>query len=198
MATFLQDSGWEFVTSKGRDASAGVTLFLGISASQGSLYVAPHLAKDNPYELKFRSVGGSASIGLPPASYDVATKDMESAGVIYANPLRISEAILTLDDLTGPYLAYSISYSGLSTLEGRSWTVMFIGVGLGLIAAFPLTCSGIGAPLGPAAVISSCHASVWFWGDLIGTPGAGVTGSLGYITTPPKPPKEYPVDQMAG
>lgn len=177
--TFLQDSGWEYVTSEGRDANVGGKTF-SLAVAQGSIYVAPHLAKDDPYELNYKSVGGSAGVSISPISYDLATKDMQSAGVIYANPLRISGATLTLDDMTGAYLAYGIS---VSDLVGRSWTVMFFGVGLGLATSWLAAMSGVGAALAPAIVISSCHASIWFWSDLIATtPGATVTGSLGYIS----------------
>jgi hypothetical protein len=178
---YLQDSGWKFVTSEGLDWGVSVTKFSGVAGSGGNIFVAPQSAdNDVSYELRYRSVGVSASIGTA-TSLDVATTSMDCAGKIYANPLRISEGTLTLNDLTGAYLAYSIS---AAAGDGRSWTVMFIGVGLALVSAYlaiPLT-AGASISLAPAAAIASCRASVWYWGDLVGAASVGVSGSLGYIS----------------
>jgi hypothetical protein len=190
----LIDSGWEFVTSEG--LNYGVSK---VALSHGNLFVAPKntsdpdpygKSRDNPYKLSFFSVGGSYGVSSVPINVDGATTEMFSAGVIYANPLRTSGENLTIHDLTGKCLVYSVS--GVAG-GGRSFTVMFIGVGLAILGTVLATiASAAGGPaaiaavaaLTPAAIISSCKASVFFMGISFGTPApsAGATVQVGNIS----------------
>lgn len=172
----LLDSGWKFVTSEG--ANIGITAFdLGIVGNTGRIFIAPQNAPKEPYELKF--ISGGLGLSLAPVSMDFATKSMYSAGVLYSNPLI--KGCLTLEDLKGACIIYSASvHDG----DGISLTLILIGVGLGIVKGFFAAASGFAFPLAPLVVLSSCHAMVFFYGDLLGTPDLGLSATLGYITYP--------------
>lgn len=190
----LTDSGWEFVTSEGLNYGAVYG-----SLSHGNLFVAPKItdqpdpfgkSKDNPYKLNFISVGGSYGVSVAPISVDGATAEMFSAGVIYTNPLRANGQDLSILDLTGMCLVYSVAAVAGG---GRSFTVVFIGVGHAVIATVlanvaaaaggPAAVAAVAA-LTPAAIIASCKAAVFFMGISIGmpVPSAGAAVQLGKIS----------------
>ncbi|MBS1796239.1 MAG: hypothetical protein JSS81_20465 [Acidobacteria bacterium] len=171
---YLFDTGWQFVTSRGLNLSLAIKSN-GFSAGAGSIYLAPLSAPDNPYEFNYASAG--ICVGLASASLEFATKDIYSSGVVYGNPLI--KGNLTLDDMQGACLIYSAS---AHILPGGSVSVILIGVGMGIVKGFFLAASGVGFPLAPLAVLASCRAMVFYSGGIIGTPDAGCTATIGYIT----------------
>jgi len=163
-------TGFSFVTSEGTDVSFGPLVAMG-----GSIQVDSE-SDTNRYALDFLAMGGSLSVGSE-VSFDFATTDMYSDGIVYANPLRNSNP--AIDDLTGPCLIYQ---GQVAPGTGMSGAIMFLSVGLGLAASWIAFSTGVGATLVPAIVISSSHAIVIYWGNLISLPSAGVTGALGYLS----------------
>ncbi len=171
------DSGLKFVTSEGADLSIGPSVGAAV-ASAGSIYVDSK-TDSNRYKLNYGGGGVSLSLG-PLVGFDFATADMFSDGVIYANTLR-NESV-AIGDISGPCLVYQGQFSPGLVAAGASATIMFLNVGLGLVAGWIAFCSGWGAPLAPAIVISSCRAIVIYWSKNYGTPGVGVSGTLGWLS----------------
>lgn len=171
---FYNKTDWTFETSEGADAGMG--LLFGLTASSGAIYVEK-VGEDKQYKLNF--IAGGASLSLPDGmpSFDFATADMFSTGVIYSNPLKSG---MTLDEFSGVCLIYQGS---ILTVAGAGWsgTVIFFGAGPALVKGFIAACTGVGIPVAPAVVVASCRGLAAYTGESRGIPGAGVSGSLGYI-----------------
>ncbi len=171
------DSGWKFSTSEGADISAGLNL-ISVTASSGSLFLDD--SSGSQYQFDYISAGASLGIGLA-ISLDFATKDMFSTGIVYANSLESETP--DADDLTGACLIYQ--GTGISLFgAGATGSVIFLDVGLGIVASWAAFAAsgGMAGGLAPAIVIASCSAVVAYSGLVLGTGGAGVSGALGWVS----------------
>jgi uncharacterized membrane protein YfcA len=59
---------------------------------------------------------------------------------------------------------------------------MFLSLGAGLVSGFLASMTGIGTLVAPALLIRSCRGVVAMAGVNRGTPNAGVSGAVGYLS----------------
>lgn len=168
----LSGVSYRFDSSDGVNVSASI---FGVSA--GSLHLK-EMSKGTTIRLSYAALGLGAS--PIPAAIDVSAADLDSIGGIYPSPLR-GETELTLNDITGWCLIYSgVFVSGVR--PGASVTLMFLSMGAGLVSGFAASLTGIGTLVAPVLMIRSCRAIVATAGFVLGSPNAGVSGAIGYLS----------------
>ena len=166
----LTAEGFRFKGSEGLDVGASI---YGISA--GSIYLED-LSKNRTVGLSYAALGLGCS--YLPAGYDFSTEAMDCTGGIYPNPIR-GQAELTMNDITG----WCLIYQGQWTAGGGIYaTRMFLSLGAGLVSGFVASMTGIGTLVAPVLMVRSCRAIVAFRGINQGTPNAGLSGAIGYLS----------------
>lgn len=180
MSNLFIDSGWEYGGADELNIGVGLSKFFSVAGSKGIL----HLQSDfkESVEFDYAAAGGGASVPLPsPIDFDITTKDAPSVGKVYTN--SVFRESLSLDDFTGPCLIYT--GTGVSMFGGGgSASIMFFAVGKGIVAGWMafVASGGLAAPFVASAVIGSCSALVVSAGVVAGSPQAGATGLLGYVS----------------
>ena len=166
----LTGESFRFETSEGLNIAA--TKF-GVSA--GTIYLE-EMSKRTMMGLSYAALG--LGVSRVPWGVDFSTMDMDCAGGIYPNLIHGEEKV-TLNDITGWCLIYQGQFVALS---GGYLTVMFLSMGAGLVSGFVAGMTGVGALVAPVLMVRSCRAIVAIRGISHGTPNAGLSGALGYLS----------------
>ncbi len=167
----LTGESFRFETSRGVNISADI-----YGVSVGSIYLE-EMSKRTVMELQYCALGLGKSV--MPAGIDLSTMEMDCVGGIYPNIVHGNE-VLTLNDITGWCLIYQ---GQIVNLDGRYLTVMFLGMGEGLVTSFyaTLLTAGFGIVAMPALMLKSCRAVVAMKGVNVGTLNGGGSGAIGYL-----------------
>ena len=158
------------------DGSEGLNIAakkFGISA--GTIYLE-EMTKRTMMGLSYAALG--LGVSRVPWGVDFSTMAMDCVGGIYPNLIHGEETV-TLNDITGWCLIYQGQFVALS---GGYATVMFLSMGAGLASGFVAGMTGVGALVAPVLMVKSCRAIVAFRGISHGTPNAGVSGAIGYLS----------------
>jgi hypothetical protein len=160
----LTAEGFRFKGSEGLDIGASK---FGISA--GSIYL-DDLSKNRTVGLNYAALG--LGVSYLPAGYDFSTEKMDCTGEIYPNPIHDKAEV-----------SWCLIYQGQWQAGGGIYaTRMFLSMGQGLVSGFLASMTGIGTLVAPALMIRSCRAIVAFRGTNGGTPNAGLSGAIGYLS----------------
>ncbi|GEP58594.1 peptidoglycan-binding domain-containing protein [Reyranella soli] len=166
----LTGVSYRFETSEGVNLAA--TKF-GVSA--GTIYLE-EMSKRTMMGLSYAALG--LGVSRVPWGIDFSTMDMDCVGGIYPNLIHGKETV-TLNDITGWCLIYQGEFVALG---GGYVTVMFLSMGEGLVFGFGATMTGVGTLVAPVLMARSCKAIVAMRGINHGTPNAGLSGAIGYLS----------------
>ena len=176
MSDLFIDSGWKYDGTTQNDGGFSLGS-VSLSTSDGTLHLKSDFNEN--VDFKFDAAGAGIGVSLSPIDISVATKEMPSVGVVYANP-AFRES-LSLDDFTGACLIYS--GTGITLAGGGSGALMFFDLGKSLVAGWMafVASGGLATPVIVPSILGSCSAMVACAGEAKGTPQAGVSGLLGYV-----------------
>jgi peptidoglycan hydrolase-like protein with peptidoglycan-binding domain len=166
----LTGVSYRFETSEGVNIAA--TKF-GVSA--GTIYLE-EMSKRTMMGLSYAALG--LGVSRVPWGVDFSTMDMDCVGGIYPNLIHGKETV-TLNDIAGWCLIYQGEFVALG---GGYATVMFLSMGKGLVYSFAASMTGVGTLLAPVLMVKSCRAIVAIRGINHGTPNAGLSGAIGYLS----------------
>ena len=166
----LTGVSYRFETSEGVNLAA--TKF-GVSA--GTIYLE-EMSKRTMMGLSYAALG--LGVSRVPWGIDFSTMDMDCVGGIYPNLIHGKETV-TLNDITGWCLIYQGEFVALG---GGYVTVMFLSMGEGLVFSFGAAMTGVGTLVAPVLMARSCKAIVAMRGINHGTPNAGLSGAIGYLS----------------
>jgi len=167
----LTGESFRFETSRGVNISASK-----YGVSEGALYLE-EMSKRTVMELRYCAAGLGKSI--MPGGFDLSTVEMDCVGGIYPNRVHGNE-VLTLNDIVGWCLIYQ---GHIVNIDGRYGTVMFLGMGEGLVTSFyaTLLTAGVGIVAMPALMLRSCRAVAVMTGVNVGPLNGGASGAIGYL-----------------
>ena len=166
----LTGVSYRFETSEGVNIAA--TKF-GVSA--GTIYLE-EMSKRTMMGLSYAALG--VGVSRVPWGVDFSTMEMDCVGGIYPNLIHGKETV-TLNDITGWCLIYQGEFIALG---GGYVTVMFLSMGAGLVSGFAASMTGVGTLVAPVLMVKSCRAIVAMRGINHGTPNAGLSGAIGYLS----------------
>ena len=166
----LTGVSYRFETSEGVNIAA--TKF-GVSA--GTIYLE-EMSKRTMMGLSYAALG--LGVSRLPWGVDFSTMEMDCVGGIYPNLIHGKETV-TLNDITGWCLIYQGEFVALG---GGYVTIMFLSMGEGLVGTFVASLLGAGPIVGPVVMTRSCRAIVAMRGINHGTPNAGLSGAIGYLS----------------